>query len=401
MYLDLASERPQNWAVDVAADARSTRPFAGRVVPSYVSGDRQSFARDWRIDVLRGMSLAFLAVNHTSLQTPLSHITKGLFGFVSGAEIFVILAGFLLGSVHRRRFERQGWWAVTIHLWRRASKIYLASLGASAVVFLALWIPFLNFGSVAVEGVLADGRNGYEHSGGVDFALKFITLNTGPWPINILALYVLLMLAAPVAIRFLGVGRWGLGALLALSIIVWALAQASLLPGIPVQGQHAFPVGAWQLIFVIGMAAGWYREALGAFLATPRGRVVMISACVAAVCFVIAGYFAEDSFRYPYGRTTLEFGRVANLLVIVPVACLFLGRIPSAIQRPVRVLFEGTGRASLYVFLVHVVMLALVATVIDIWGDADAALNTVLSLGMLAAIWLMVRYRVLFGVIPR
>jgi hypothetical protein len=357
--------------------------------------------RDWRLDVLRGMSLAFLAVNHTSLQTPLSHLTNGLFGYVSGAEIFVILAGFLLGTVHRRRFEREGWWPVAKRLWRRAGKIYLASLGASVVVFFLLWIPGINFRAVAVEGFLESTGNGYAHSGSLDLAVRFLTLNTGPWPINILALYVLLMVIAPVAVRILAWGRVAAVVLLAVSAGCWFLAQYSLLPAVPVQGQHAFPVWAWQFIFVIGLVSGWHVGSIRAFLRTRSGHVLVVIACVASVCFFTLRVYQPDASAFPFDRTTLQFGRVANLVVVVPVACLVLDRMPDILQRLLRILFEGAGRASLYVFLVHVLLLALIATAVQAWGNADPFLNTALILGMLAAIWLMVRFRVLFGIIPR
>ena len=387
--------------VAMEAKAEFAHPSNGEKAELESGDNSVARVRDWRLDVLRGLSLAFLVVNHTSLQTPLSHVTQGLFGFVSGAEIFVILAGFVLGSVHRRRYEHDGWWEVSKRLWRRSSKIYAASLGASVFVFGALFIPLFSFQTVAVEGFLGSEGDGYRHDGKLDFAIRFLTLNTGPWPISILALYVMLLFAAPVAVRFLAWGRAGTIVLLSISVGFWALAQTAVLPGIPVQGQHAFPVWAWQFIFVIGMAAGWYKDVLLAFFASSRGRVAVVLACVASVLFVGLRVLEPDASIFPFERTTLEFGRVANLLVVVPVACLVLGRIPTSMQRILRVLFEGAGRASLYVFLVHVVMLALVATAVKAWGNADPLLNTLLNLGMLVAIWLMIRYRVLFGVIPR
>ena len=142
-------------------------------------------------------------------------------------------------------------------------------------------------------------------------------------------------------------------------------------------------------------------EPILAFLPTRLGHVVVVIACVAAVCFVALRVYQPDASAFPFERTTLQFGRVVNLLVVVPVACLVLGKVPNVMRRVLSTLFEGAGRASLYVFLVHVLLLALVATAVGAWGNADPVLNTALNLGMLAAIWLMVRFRVLFGLIPR
>jgi fucose 4-O-acetylase-like acetyltransferase len=68
------------------------------------------------------------------------------------------------------------------------------------------------------------------------------------------------------------------------------------------------------------------------------------------------------------------------------------------------------GEASLYVFLMHLVFIGLIDQVpgyfdeIPDWQHVWPAriwVNTALYVGTILGLWLLVRYRVLFGVVPR
>jgi hypothetical protein len=57
--------------------------------------------RDLRIDLLRGVAIVFVVVNHIALVSLLQNATQEAIGMVSGAELFVLLSGAVLAMVDR------------------------------------------------------------------------------------------------------------------------------------------------------------------------------------------------------------------------------------------------------------------------------------------------------------
>jgi peptidoglycan/LPS O-acetylase OafA/YrhL len=63
---------------------------------------------------------------------------------VTGAEIFVLLSGVVLGIVHRRRTARAGWTPSVRALLRRSLTLYLTSVMVVLAVFLLRFLPRLD-----------------------------------------------------------------------------------------------------------------------------------------------------------------------------------------------------------------------------------------------------------------
>src|ERR1041384_8028433 len=64
--------------------------------------------RDLRLDLLKGMAMVGIVVTHTGSDSFYSRFSYHSLGFVTGAEIFLIASGFILGQLHRRRIETEG-----------------------------------------------------------------------------------------------------------------------------------------------------------------------------------------------------------------------------------------------------------------------------------------------------
>ncbi|ELY2911253.1 OpgC domain-containing protein, partial [Cronobacter sakazakii] len=104
------------------ASVASTRDIPPvRVSWRYVAADR----RDLRIDLMRGIALVMMVVAHTEVMSIFNILTWERFGLTTGAEGFVILAGFMLGMLNRQRLQKAVLLTVGWTLWRRAWKIYL------------------------------------------------------------------------------------------------------------------------------------------------------------------------------------------------------------------------------------------------------------------------------------
>ena len=78
--------------------------------------------RAWEIDALRGLMLVLMAATH--LPTRFSSPLGQPLGFVSAAEGFVLLSGFMAGQVYMKRHQRRGEAEMRSAFFRRVVKIY-------------------------------------------------------------------------------------------------------------------------------------------------------------------------------------------------------------------------------------------------------------------------------------
>ena len=106
----------------------------------------------------------------------------------------------------------------------------------------------------------------------------------GPWTFEIIGLYVFLVLAAlPCLIAFRRVG-WRLP--LAASWALYAFYQVSPHSVTSAGFESVFPILAWQLLFVHGIAIGYYRDSIAASVAHGLGLCWLIAG-VAAGAFML------------------------------------------------------------------------------------------------------------------
>jgi hypothetical protein len=85
--------------------------------------------RDQRIDNLRGLLIAIMAINHLNyFAPPISYYTYQPFGFVSAAEGFVFLSGLVAGMVYPKYCIGQNTWNLFERVYRRAGMIYGAHI---------------------------------------------------------------------------------------------------------------------------------------------------------------------------------------------------------------------------------------------------------------------------------
>ena len=107
-------------------------------VPARAAGGQRS----WEIDALRGLMLVLMTSTH--LPTRFSDPLGQPLGFVSAAEGFVLLSGFVAGRVYTQRRLRSGEDAMREAFVKRAAKLWLCQAGL--LVFL--------LGIVTLIGVL-------------------------------------------------------------------------------------------------------------------------------------------------------------------------------------------------------------------------------------------------------
>lgn len=388
--------------------------------------------RDLRVDLLRGMAILFVVVDHLGL-TSLFHLgSQEAIGIVSGAELFVVLAGIILGIVSRPRMA-VGMFEAVDRGWSRAGKLYLWALLVPLAVFGLSKLRWLDTTAVTTFSAPPDGpasasspASTHDLFAGLDGLLEYpadpsvvprlLGLQFGPWQFNILGLYVILLLVSPFVLHALHRGRtpW----VLAASIGCYVLGQVTGWKVLPFQSDDSFPLLAWQLIFVLGLTCGFFWRELVSFLTKGWGRALLLVAVLAAAGFMLLSwnnpflsnvYDARLSLVPPqtfttmyaewFDRTALRPGRLLNVVVLVAAAFAVLTWLWRPINAVLGWLLIPLGRATLYVFIVHVFVI-IVITNVPLVAFGNIWLNTGVYVVVILTLWVMVRTRFLQRFIP-
>ncbi|WP_284984001.1 OpgC domain-containing protein [Arthrobacter sp. efr-133-TYG-118] len=426
---------PAAWAVTasvlVAACCLWLLPLRRREVQGWAYADPSQ--RDRRIDLLRGMAIVFVVVDHLGMTSLFQLFTQETIGVVSGAELFVLLSGTILGMVYGPR-AKGGVGEIAEKTGRRAGKLYVTALAVVVAVFLLSLIPQMNADALTTftdqgtgaAGHAASGRS-YDLYSGMGDLLHYPTppavipaillLQFGPWQFNIMGLYVIMLLLSPLILAAFARGKVVL--VLLASFLLYAAGSVLHLRLLPSQFEDSFPLSVWQILFILGMAAGYYRRTIVAWFSDPRRRLLV------ALCAVLTAGFALFSWANPYavndfafrlgvlpssefrsfydayfGRTYLGPGRLLNVVVLVISAYAFLTAYWKLVERALGWLLIPLGQATLYVFVVHVFLILAISN-IPALQQGNVWLNTGAYVLILGLLWTMVRTRFLFRVIPR
>ena len=374
----------------MAAGVAPTRTVA---VPERVDALEQAFAapaaerRDLSLDLLRGLAMVVLVVNHVHLESFLEDGTRAL---ISAAEVLVLVSGVVSGMVFGRRWLLDGPRETTLALLRRARKLYLASVVVVALVGALSLIPGLATDVLAISPRV--GVDSYAYDGALRTALAIVTLEAGPWQFNILGFFVAILALAPLVLWALARGWWP--AVVALSAGLYVAGRALDVEVLPSQSERAFPILVWQLLFVGGMVVGWHRNAL-----RRRGRWIagaVLVAAAGAAWLRLWGPAGGDAWAGDhFAKTLLDPLRVAAMVAFTGALYLLLRRCP----RPVASFLAPLGCNSFYVFIMHVFVCLAVATLArEGFGTLG---NAAFQIGCLGLLWLMVRQRFLFRWVPR
>ena len=391
-------------------------------------------SRDARIDLFRGLAIVFVVVNHLGLASYLQIGTQEFLGVVSGAELFVLLSGLVLGLVYRPKLVSGGIGEVVIRTAGRSWKLYRTALVVVVLIFFLSLLPFLNGQAVTTfadqgTGAAGAGATGrvYDLYAGADRLLTypvdprvvvdFLLLRMGPWQFNVMGLYVVLLLVSPLVLWALGRRWWPW--VLGVSAVLYVVGYTTRVRLLPAQFEDSFPLLVWQLLFVVGMVAGFHRREIIAWFSTRGGRIVLVAVIAVAVALMLFSWnnpyapapgdprlalLSDNTFRSIYTalfeRTYLAPGRLLNVFVLVIAVYALL----TTYWRPIAAVggrfLIPLGQSTLYVFVMHV-FFALTVASIPVLNRGDLVLDTVANVVVLALLWIMVRTRFLFAVVPR
>ncbi|HED5642048.1 TPA: OpgC domain-containing protein [Enterobacter cloacae] len=379
-------------------------------------------ARDLRIDFMRGIALVMMVVAHTEVMSVFNIFSWERFGLTTGAEGFVILSGFMLGMLNRTRLQKVVLLTVSWGLYLRAWKIYRVNIIIIVSFILLAWVPNIT---------LFEVTHFTDRFSGESWSLYPVTpqiketwfniilyLQIGPHQTQILGLYIFLLLFSPLFLGMLQKGKvwWLLG----LSLLVYSLWQRWPLRLTPAEFEFAFPLLAWQFIFVLGMACGWYKAELLSFARTPAGKVVVVALVMVSL---VLGFVAQnhtnpfmppalllhvippDTFNTFYHTWAAKNGlgpvRVLNDIALMVTVYLVLTWWWVPLNKMFGWFLIPLGQHSLYTFILHVYVVLLVSQFItfDLWRHAWTE-NTFVHAAALGILWLMAKYNVAARWIP-
>lgn len=361
--------------------------------------------RDLRIDALRGLCALVMVIDHVGGASFLYGVTGGNAFVVSAAEGFIFLSGLMVGLIHGRRIARDGLETVQLRVLRRAAVLY----------GLTLWLTFLFVGLSRFTSMpwLQD-----QEALSVRLVASIVTLHRTYYLVDVLVLYTILMLLAPGALLLLHRGRTWI--VLALSLAAWAIFQvfpeeASIPWAITNNDTFRFP--AWQVWFFTGAVVGYHRDAIGkAFRSVPAWLTVGVLAGLASVTVVLhatSGEALAQALQAPsaeavmdalFDKTVARPGRLIAFAIWFPLLYLVVGIAWRATARAFAWLLVPFGQNALYVYAMHLFMVFLGALCLPFVPGFDRTNpwhNTPVQLASVALIWVAVRTRLFFDIVPR
>jgi hypothetical protein len=325
--------------------------------------------RRWEIDWLRGFMLVMMFSTH--LPSWFSNPFGQPFGYVSAAEGFVMLSGFMTGLVYSGRAEKDGIPAMRRAFFNRALTVYICH--AALLVFL--------FSLIAALGL---SRDQPALTGLLEYYLRdpwaalpgALMLVYDPPLLDILPLYILLLFASPFIVAW-SMNRGWTG-IFAVSGMLWACAQfgfsemlyAKLVRltdlRVPFSETGAFESYAWQFLWVLGL---W----MGASTAngTLKNRkpfpiqLVIAALLIAAICLVwrhVAGQIPvpgrnDHLINLLFDKWHLGPLRLINFFALLILVMHFADWLSA--HTPRISFLEDLGSASLPVFCMHLVFVLL------------------------------------------
>jgi hypothetical protein len=380
--------------------------------------------RDLRLDFIRGWVMLILIVVHSEFFSLWDLVVWERVGVISGGEGFVLLSGVVLGMVSRTRIAREGWRGAARRLVDRAFQLYRVQIVLIVVVAALAAIPILPMHELATFTDRGTGAvySMYPEAGTsiVGWIAAILTLKSGPHQVQILGLYVCVMLVAPLALAMLAAGRTR--ALLVLSWILYFANAAYPKTPTGAQFEYAFPLLTWQVLFFHGLAIGFHWTKLHGFFRRRAGTAVLVACVVIAVACAVFAQGATHALLPPWARldlwpagfydrvwgawcqkNTLGLVRLIDYAAFLVVAYAILTRWWNLFERTLGWFLVPIGQATLYVFILHIFVVAAASRVIPFGFDEPPSLvpATLLHTAELAVLWLMVRYKVCYRWIPR
>jgi len=313
--------------------------------------------RNYAIDGFRGLLLVVIAINHIE-SAALSTITTTPFGFVSAAEAFILLSGFMAAMVYGRVVDNQV--VLKRRIWQRVSQLYLITMAGVLAIYVSLHTQLLP------DIWYKDWGNYFLLENYLTYPIEALVLNflqiQQMGYLDILVLYMASMLFLPWALLLLHRGQGLL--VFSLSASIWLAAHfindsylADIFQILKLQSKvdaGYMDIMAWQFLFYLGVLAGYYQTFTSVDVIGNRKLTFVVSLLMIVfllmhrVNFILPLPTYFKSLFYSWKDVGLI--RLLNTLVLAYVVALLIRKIPQIFMfKPLVFL----GQNSLAVFTFH------------------------------------------------
>ena len=304
--------------------------------------------RDLRIDFLRGYCLFMMTVDHLGANSWFFNLTGNIQFYTSAAEGFYFISGLTLGLLATRESFAQS-----------VERLLLRSV----VLYRTAILIALGFGAWSLLTGLKVWDSPWPRENWLEPVLPILAMHQGYAGSEILTLYVLFMLLAPIVLLALFRGKGWLAFLV--SAALYAISQyrpdaVDLNPG---NFATYFLPAAWQFLFYGGLVLGYHREDLGRLLARVAPVRDLLSMAVVALAALLIWNYAHGSPLWP-GLSALALGeehktnlspmRLLLTAVYIGAAYILVTWLWKPLYWGLGWLLVPLGSASLWTFTGHI-----------------------------------------------
>jgi hypothetical protein len=388
---------------------------------------REGAGRDQRIDFIRGFAMCSVVTVHIEIFSLLNFIFWERLGIVTGAELFVIASGVILGLVHRRTADQTGWGVSASRLIGRALQLYRVQVAVGLVIAILAQIPQLDMSALTTFTDRGTGKIyplfPLDQPWHV-IAGAILSLRAMPHQFQILGLYVALLALAPLLVLAFRQGFAGTVLLISWAAYFYGWSSPTRVTG--ALFEYGFPLLSWQILFVHAFAAGYFQAEI-AWRLTARSRALVIAIC-ALLSFGFMVYAQNNpSPLWPdwfhlslvppelfnrlngglFAKNTLGLLRLVNDAVFFVTMLWLLDRFKDTAQRALGWLLVPIGQASLYIFVMHLAVVGVLdqfpifLAASPRYDSSTVLAHTLVHVTALLLLWLMIRKRFMFSIVPR
>lgn len=341
--------------------------------------------RDTRLDVLRGLALITIFINHVPGQI-FEHLTTKNYGFSDAAEAFVLISGIAVGIAYGARFKVGAWFETAKKSTKRAFTLYLAHMITTfmtlALFMTGAWL-FHRPGLLCEINILAVLTNPH---GGIP-SLMLLGHQIGYN--NILPMYGALMLMVPIILLL-----EARSPLLALTVsgAVWLVSGIyEIAPhNTLIEGYWFLNPLSWQFLFTIGIVGMMHVRRGGKLPQHPLLLVLAAAYVVMSFVWVVGQLWgignALASLGLPpvitgFDKTFLSLPRLLHVLSLAYLV-LNIGALSTLLRRPETNPLVIFGRHSLNIFVAGTI-LAMIGQVLLYINNGDQVVGPIfVALGL-------------------
>jgi hypothetical protein len=307
--------------------------------------------RDPRLDWIRGYCLFMMITDHIQNRSALYVLTGGTEFYISAAEAFYFISGLTLGMVT----ARETWLAASKRVLSRALVLYrTATIMAIGFGILGAFTAVQFWGTSENNKPIFEGiRNDFP-----EFLTRVLTMRSSVGGQEILILYVVYMLVAPIALFFL-MRRLGWLVLLGIAgLYAISLWQPEL---IKQPFAVYFQPYQWHTLFFGGLVLGFHRKDVVNFFAKIPVFAKVLEVMVLVTAGVFIWIFANNFVVWPELPKLLDLEnrwlmppmQLALVALYLQAAFIIVSYLWKPLQAGLGWFLEPLGRASLWAFTTH------------------------------------------------